>query len=55
MYDKIKNFIRQSQILFMKIEMNVLSTLYVQYQFKIIEYEIRRKHFEDLSRTCNEL
>lgn len=32
MYDKIKNFIRQSQILFMKIEMNILSTLYIKYQ-----------------------
>lgn len=32
MYDKIRNFIRQSQLLFMKIEMNILSTLYIQYQ-----------------------
>lgn len=32
MYDKIKNFIRQVQILFMKIETNVLSTLCVQHQ-----------------------
>lgn len=31
---------------------------YVTYSvsiIKITEYEIRRKHFEDLSRTCNEL
>ena len=52
MYDKIKNFIRQSQILFMKIEMNILSTLYIQYQSLIL---LNMKLDENILKTCQGL
>lgn len=52
MYDKIKNFIRQSQILFMKIEMNILSTLYIQYQsLKLLNMKLD----ENILKTCQGL
>ena len=52
MYDKIKNFIRQSQILFMKIEMNILSTLYIQYQsLKLLNMKLG----ENILKTCQGL
>lgn len=52
MYDKIKNFIRQSQILFMKIEMNILSTLYIQYQSLKL---LNMKSDENILMTCQGL
>ena len=52
MYDKIKNFIRQSQILFMKIEINILSTLYIQYQsLKLLNMKLD----ENILKTCQGL
>lgn len=52
MYDKIKDFIRQSQILFMKIEMNILSTLYIQYQsLKLLNMKLD----ENILKTCQGL
>ena len=52
MYDKIKNFIRQSQILFMKIEMNILSTLYIEYQsLKLLNMKLD----ENILKTCQGL
>lgn len=57
MYDKIKNFIRQSQILFMKIEMNILSTLYIQYQsLKLLNMKLDKnilKTCQGLVMNCN--
>ena len=52
MYDKINNFIRQYQILFMKIEMNILSTLYIQYQsLKLLIMKLD----ENILKTCQGL
>lgn len=52
MYDKIENFIRQSQILFMKIEINILSTLYIQYQsLKLLNMKLD----ENILKTCQGL
>lgn len=57
MYDKIKNFIRQSQILFMKIEINILSTLYIQYQsLKLLNMKLDEnilKICQGLVMNCN--
>ena len=52
MYDKIKNFIRQSQILFMKKKINILSTLYIQYQsLKLLNMKLD----ENILKTCQGL